>query len=130
MIFAVKQGVGLAPVPGLGAGVASLQQILTTEGGVTGRASTALLLGKDRTPEVLDALKDALSDKDASVRAAVIHSIALRDDRSLAVVLIPSFDDQKEEVRLRAAAGYLRLAWLSAPQLAPKTKTPASKKKS
>lgn len=112
IVFVVKQGVGFAPVPGLGAGVSSLQGILTAAGGVTGRARTALLLGKDRSPEVLDALKDALHDKDASVRAAAIHSIALRDDPALAAGLVACFDDPKESVRLRAAAGYLRLAWL------------------
>jgi hypothetical protein len=29
--------------------------------------------------------------------------------------LLPLFDDAKEAVRLRAAAGYLRLAWLVKP---------------
>jgi HEAT repeat protein len=128
MVFVVKQGVGFAPVPGLGAGVSSLQDMLAAEGGVTGRASTALLLGKDRSPEVLDALKDALSDKDGSVRAAVVHAVALRDDPALASLLVGYFDDPKENVRLRAAAGYLRLSWLqtAAP---PKAKAPAPGKK-
>jgi HEAT repeat protein len=131
MIFAVKQGIGFAPVPGLGAGVSSLQGILSAEGGVSGRAHTALLLGNDKNPEVLDALKDALNDKDASVRAAVIHSIALRDDPTLASFMIAHFDDMKEDVRLRAAAGYLRLSWLRLPlprKAAPKAKASAAKK--
>jgi HEAT repeat protein len=130
IIFVVKQGIiGFAPVPGLGAGVSSLQDILTAAGGVTGRARTALLLGNDHSPEVLDALQDALHDKDASVRAAVIHSIALRDDPALAAVLVAYFDDPKESVRVRAAAGYLRLAWLRSPTPEPKTTTPAATKK-
>ena len=111
MLFAIKQGVGFAPVPGLGEGVSSLQEILS-DSGVTGRATTALLLASDRSPEVLDGLRDAIQDKDASVRAAVVHAIALRGDRTLLPVLLPLFDDPKESVRLRAAAGYLRLAWL------------------
>lgn len=117
MMFAVKQGVSMAPVPGAGAGVASLQGILS-DTKVTGRATTALLLANDRSPEVLEALKDAVDDKDASVRAAAMHSIALRDDSSLLPLLLPQFEDQRQSVRLRAAAAYLRLAWLrAAPKL-------------
>lgn len=125
MMFALKQGVGFAPVPGLGEGVSSLQDILS-DSGVTGRATTALLLATDRSPEVLDGLKDAIQDKDASVRAAVVHAIALRDDPALLPLLLSSFGDPKESVRLRAAAGYLRLSWLRAapPSASRKAETP------
>ncbi len=106
--FALKQGIGFAPVPGLGAGVSSLQGILS-DPSISGRAATALLLNTDKDPAVLAALEDALSDKDASVRAAAVHSIALRNDPMLRDQFIPLLDDKKEAVRLRAAAGYLRL---------------------
>ncbi len=114
MLFAIKNGIGFAPVPGLGAGVSSMQEIMS-DNGVSGRATTAMLLATDPSPQVLDALKEALSDKDASVRAAVAHAIALRNDPALMPQLVPLFDDGKEAVRLRAAAGYLRLAWLVKP---------------
>ncbi|MEP6717124.1 MAG: HEAT repeat domain-containing protein [Terriglobia bacterium] len=107
-MFALKQGASIAPVPGLGAGVSSLQGILS-DPSVSGRAATALLLSTDKSPEVLQALKEALSDSDTSVRAAAVHSIALRSDRRLLPDLIPLLDDKKEEVRVRAAAGVLRL---------------------
>jgi len=58
---------------------------------------------------VLQALKDALTDKDWSVRAAAVHAIALRNDPALESDLVPLLDDKKEAVRVRAAAGYLRL---------------------
>jgi HEAT repeat protein len=112
--FALKQGASLAPVPGLGAGVSSLQGILS-DPSVSGRAATAVLLSTDKDPEVLAALKDALGDKDASVRAAAAHAIALRNDPTLKSDLIPLFDDGKASVRLRAAAGYLRLEWIKPP---------------
>jgi HEAT repeat protein len=76
-LFALKEGMGFAPVPGLGAGAASLQGILA-DPSVSGRATTALLLSNDRDPRVLDALRDALGDKDGSVRAAAVHAIATR----------------------------------------------------
>jgi HEAT repeat protein len=123
MFFALKQGAGIAPVPGVGEGVSSLQNILS-DTKITGRATTALLLASDRSPEVMDALRDAIEDKDASVRAAVVHAMALRDDPSSLTLLLPKFNDEKQSVRLRAAAAYLRLAWLRAdPALARATKS-------
>jgi HEAT repeat protein len=111
--FAVMQGIGMAPVPGIGQGVSSLQGILS-DPGVSGRAATALLLSTDRSPEVLTALRDALSDKDWSVRAAAVHSIALRNSPALKTDIVPLLDDKKEAVRLRAAAAWLRLDSLPA----------------
>jgi HEAT repeat protein len=110
-LFAIRQGANLAPVPGLGAGVSSVQGILS-DASVSGRAATALMLGTDPDPRVLRALRDALEDKDWSVRAAAVHSIALRNNPALQADLVPLFDDRKEAVRTRAAAGYLRLEWI------------------
>src|SRR5712692_2967051 len=123
-MFALRQGIGFAPVPGLGAGVSSLQGILS-DPGVSGRAATALLLGPDKDPKVLEALQDALADKDWSVRAAAAHSIALRNDPALEKDLLPLLDDKKEEVRVRAAAGFLRLEWIKStpPKPAPKQRS-------
>ena len=112
-LFAVQQGVGFVPVPGLGEGIASMQGILASSG-VPGRASAALLLGADRDPATIDALRDALSDKDSSVRAAAVHSISLRNDPAMKKELEPLLQDDNEPVRLRAAAGYLRLSAIEA----------------
>ena len=107
-MFAIQQGANFAPIPGLGAGVSSLQGILS-DPSVSGRAATALLLSTDRDPDVLQALQDALTDKDWSVRAAAVHAIAVRNDPGLESDLVPLLEDKKEAVRVRAAAGYLRL---------------------
>lgn len=109
-LYALFQGAGLAPVPGLG-GLASLQALLL-DPHVSGRATAALLLGNDKNPATLRALQAALRDKDWSVRAAAAHSVALRNDPSLMPDLEPLLTDKKEAVRLRAAAGYLRLSAL------------------
>jgi HEAT repeat protein len=108
-LFAFRQGMGFVPVPGFGQGVSSMQALLT-DPGVSGRATAALLLGKDKGPATLDALKDALLDMDWSVRAAAVHSLALRDDAALKPDLEPMLNDDKTPVRLRAAAGVLRLS--------------------
>jgi HEAT repeat protein len=108
-LFAFREGMGFAPVPGLGQGIGSMEALLT-DPSVSGRATAALLLGKDKGPATLDALKDALLDMDWSVRAAAVHSLALRDDPALKWNLEPMLDDNKTPVRLRAAAGVLRLS--------------------
>jgi HEAT repeat protein len=114
MMFAIKTGVGFAPVPGLGEGISSLQGILA-DPSMSGRAATALLLASEKDPRVEAALIDALDDKEASVRAAACHALALRNDRKLESHLIPMLDDKKASVRMRAAAGCLRLELLPAP---------------
>jgi HEAT repeat protein len=116
-MFAIKQGATFAPVPGLGAGVSSLQGILS-DPSVSGRATAALLLSVDQKPDVLQALRNALADKDWTVRAAAVHAIALRNDPTLEPDLIPLLDDRKEAVRVRAAAGYLRLEGIKSAQFA------------
>ncbi len=122
-LYAVREGIGFVPVPGLGQGISSMQALLT-DAGISGRATAVLLLGKDKDPALLPALKDALFDKNWTVRAAAVHSIALRNDPTLKETLAPLLDDDKEGVRLRAAAAYLRLS--SIPVRAP-AKAPAKK---
>jgi HEAT repeat protein len=107
-LYAVKQGLGFVPLPGFGEGVASMQALLS-DPGVSGRASAALLLGKDKDQATIDGLKDAAFDKDWHVRAAAVHSLALQNNPSLKADLAILTLDDKEEVRLRAAAGWLRL---------------------
>ena len=75
-----------------------MQSILTGSE-VPGRASASLLLGNDNGAAVLDALKDALSDKDWSVRAAAVHSLALKKE------LEPLLRDYKEAVRIAGRCG-------------------------
>jgi HEAT repeat protein len=127
-LYAFRQGIGFVPVPGLGQGVSSMTALLT-DPGVSGRATAALLLGKDKSSAVLDALKDALLDMDWSVRAAAVHSLALRDDPALKMDLEPLLDDGKAPVRLRAAAGYLRLSSIEEKQREEKRRKPGVRKK-
>jgi HEAT repeat protein len=107
-MFAVKQGASFAPVPGLGEGVSSMQALLS-DPSVSGRATAVLLLEKEKDKPTLDAVKEALHDKDWSVRAAGVHALVLRDEPIYQADILPLLDDKTEAVRLRAATGYLRL---------------------
>ncbi|HEY2347346.1 MAG TPA: HEAT repeat domain-containing protein [Xanthomonadaceae bacterium] len=111
--WVMARTIGLAHVAGLGAGVASLEGLLSDQN-ISGRASAALLLGADKDPRVVAALRAALHDKDTTVRAAAVHAITLRDDPALEQDLVPLLDDRKDEVRTRAAAGCLRLELIAA----------------
>jgi HEAT repeat protein len=113
LLFAAEQGIGFVPLPGLGEGVASLQGILGSTG-VPGRALAAMLLGADTDPATIDALRDALTDGNSSVRAAAVHAMSLRNDPALKKELETLLQDDSEAVRLRAAAGYLRLSAIEA----------------
>jgi HEAT repeat protein len=113
-LFAVREGMGFVPVPGLGQGFASMQAILA-DPSTSGRATAVLLLGKDKDPALLSALKDALHDSNWTVRAAAVHSLALRDDPTLKKDLVPLLEDDKEGVRLRTAAAFLRLSAIPLP---------------
>jgi HEAT repeat protein len=112
-LYALRQGLGFVPLPGFGEGVASMQALLS-DPGTSGRASAALLLGKDRDPATVDALKDALYDRDWHVRAAAVHAVALQNNPAFKPDLDRVTLDDKEEVRLRAAAGWLRLNTIEA----------------
>ncbi len=108
MMFVFRKGAGSVGVPGLGRGLSSLEGMLI-DGELTGRAGTALLLSNDNDPRVVAALREGLSDKTWTVRAASAHAIAVQNNIALQADLIPLLDDKKEAVRVRASAAYLRL---------------------
>jgi HEAT repeat protein len=118
LMLAVRRGMGFVPVPYLGLGIASMHAILA-DPDVSGRAAAALLLVNATDQATLDALKDALGDKEWSVRAAAVHSLALRRDPRLKNDLAPLLEDGNQAVRLRAAAGYLRLSAIPGPAQTP-----------
>jgi HEAT repeat protein len=107
-LFSMRVGAGFVPVPGFGMGVSSMETLLT-DPTLSGRATAALLLGKEKDAATLQALKDALSDNTWSVRAAAVHSIALRNDPEQKDAVLPLLLDKSQPVRLRAAVTWLRL---------------------
>jgi HEAT repeat protein len=108
ILFALNQGIGFVPLPGVGAGFSALQSLFF-EADFSPRASVAIRLAQDKSPETQAALIDALSDKDWSVRAASAQAIGMRNDPALRKHLVPLMHDDSSRVRYRAAASYLRL---------------------
>ena len=103
---------GFAPVPGLGLGLSSAQGILTAPDS-SARAASLLLIGSSRDPALADAVGSALSDKEWSVRAAAVHLVAMHPYPGFRQNLVPLLDDKKEAVRVRAAAAYIRLQYVT-----------------
>jgi HEAT repeat protein len=111
LTLAVERGTAFVPVPYFDAGIEAFKEI-RAHNGVSSRASTAALLGKERDSRVIAALRVALTDKQPAVRAAAARSLALADDPAVeqdaAGLFVPLFKDRHLAVRLTAAAGYLR----------------------
>ena len=107
-IYIGIQAAGFAPVPGLGFGLSSAQGILSDPDS-SARAASLLLIGSSLDPTLADAVGSALSDKEWSVRAAAVHLVAMHPFPEFREKLIPLLDDNKDAVRVRAAAAYIRL---------------------
>jgi len=112
MMIALRQGVSMAPVPYLGMGFSAMEEAMANRR-VSGRAATVLLFGKQKDAEVIAALEEALTDKEAAVRAAAVESLALvtdaADAQEVAAMVAPLLQDKHQAVRVHAAAGYLKL---------------------
>jgi HEAT repeat protein len=106
LLLALNRGVRLAPVPYVGLGMTSMQELLS-DPGISGRATAALMLAHEKGSATLGALRNALGDKEWSVRAAAVHALAVRKDSRLNMEVVPLLEDENEAVRLRAAAAFL-----------------------
>lgn len=109
LMVGIRQGVGFAPVPGLGEGVGALQDLVTDKE-TSPQATAALLLSKDKSAAARQALKDALYSEHWPVRAAAAQAIGMSNDSKRANLLAPLLDDGNERVRFRAAGAWMRLA--------------------
>ncbi len=112
MLFALRNGVGYIPVPGLGEGVGAAIDLLT-DGDLSARANVVLLMVTDKSEESKALVTTALADTDWTVRAAGIQALAMLNWVEFLPKLESLLDDKKEKVRFRAAAAYLRLTTLA-----------------
>jgi HEAT repeat protein len=106
-MLGLKEGTGILFGPA-SLGISAIEE-MRKDGSAPARAAAAMLLGTDRSPELIKALEEALVDKNWVVRAAVVKSLALRGDRRQIATLQSMLTDQEEAVRDMAAAGVIRL---------------------
>ena len=113
-LFVVQQGVGFAPVPGLGKGFSAMSS-LVSDPDFSARATALIVLSTDRSPEVRHEIEQAFNDSDWSMRAAAAQIAASRNERPWRFRLVPLFEDTNRRVRYRAAAAFLRLSGAAVP---------------
>jgi len=107
-LFAVQNGVGFVPVPGVGAGYNALLGVLS-DSEFSARAVSLLTVCKTRNRTCDEMLTEAFDDEDWAVRAAAIHIVTTGNLTSMKPKVAALIADKKNKVRLRAAAGYLRM---------------------
>jgi HEAT repeat protein len=106
LLLGAETGAGFAGP--FGAGV-PLAEGLMKDRDASGKTAAALLLATDTKPESLEALRDALKDKNWTVRSAAARAIATRDAVSLYDDVAVLLDDKREEMQYSAAAALIRL---------------------
>ena len=106
ILLGIQGGVGIAGPFGMGVPVA---EGLLKDNQASGKTVAALLLATDRSPESLAAIKQALTDKNWTVRAAAAQAIGTRDATGLYSNLTPLLDDKRDEVQYWAASAMIRL---------------------
>lgn len=119
VMMGIQEGAGFAGPFGMGV---PLAEGLLKDNQSSGKTVAALLLAKDRSPESLAALKESLTEKNWTVRAAAARAIGTRDATSLYNDVAPLLDDKRDEVQFSAAAALIRL---KQPGAAPRRKVRA-----
>ena len=113
MLLAIRNGAGYVPLPGFGEGVGAAIDLMT-DGDFSARANVVLLMVTDRSEENKKIITTALADKDWTVRAAGVQSVAGLNWMDFFPQIESLLDDKKDKVRYRAAATYLRLVSIKA----------------
>ncbi len=124
----VQVGVGFIPFGGLAMGG---YKMLTRDDTSPVLAAAALMLAKDPDPKSGTALADASANKDKwLVRAAAFDAIAKRGDPTLLAAAEAGLQDDKDQVKISAAAAVIRLHDIqSQPKPEPKKSAPKKAKK-
>ncbi len=112
----LDEGIGFVPFAGIPYTVLKMVLKDTSAGA---RAAAAQKLASDPDPASGYALVDALADKSWVVRVAALEALAHRRDSSLLPKIAPSLSDDKEEVRLFAAACVVQLSRLKGARQVP-----------
>ena len=107
VLIGVKSGAGVFLGPAaIGIPVADG---LLKDANASGKTVTAVVLSKDTHPDTLKAIRQALEDKNWTVRAACARALALADKMDAFDDIVKLLDDNRVEVQYSAAASVIRL---------------------
>lgn len=106
--FVVQRGIGFVPVPGIGAGYNAMLGMLS-DAEFSARAVSLMMVCTERGKACDGMLAISFHDDDWTVRAAAVHIATTKNMVSLRPQVADLIADKKDKVRLRAAAGYLRM---------------------
>ena len=107
--MAFEQGMGFVPFGGVG--LQAYKTIHTSEEkGPLVKATAIKVLAKDPDPVTTKALVAATHDKQWVIRAAAYDALAGRGDSSLVPEVTPGLKDEKDEVKITAAAAIVALS--------------------
>jgi HEAT repeat protein len=107
LVIGVKAGAGVFLGPAaLGIPVADG---LLKDSNASGQTVAAVLLSKDTQPDTMKAIRQALEEKNWTVRAACARALALADKMDAFDDIAKLLDDNKVEVQYSAAAAVIRL---------------------
>ncbi len=88
----------------------NIAQEVMKDGGAAGRTSVVGILSKDTDPYALTLLEWAVADKSWAVRAAVAKALGARGNRETISKLTPLLTDDRDLVRVMAAAAIVKLS--------------------
>lgn len=106
--FAVQRGAGFVPVPGVGAGVRAMSDILS-HAEMSPRAISLLEVCQRKTPSCAEFLDMAFKDEDWTVRASALHVVVQQKLAKNLPAVEGLLQDKKDPVQFQAAAVYLRM---------------------
>jgi HEAT repeat protein len=110
--MAFEQGMGFVPFGG--AGLKVYQTVHDSESkDLIVKATSIKILAKDSDPRTAKALVAATTEKHWLLRAAAYDALARRGEAALLPDITPGLKDEKEEVRLTAAAAVIHLSTFS-----------------
>lgn len=109
--MAFEQGIGFVPFGGIGLQAFDAIHASEEKAPIV-KATSIKILANDPDPRTEKALVAATSDKDALVRAAAYDALARRGHSAILPDLNAGLKDDKEEVKLTAAAAVVHLSTL------------------
>lgn len=125
LMIGVKEGAGAFLGPA-SAGITVAEGVMK-DANASGKTVVVAMLASDKSPDVVKAIRQALNDKNWTVRAAAARTLALAGNTDAFNDIAVLLDDTREEVQYSAASAVIRLKQpINPPVVRPAAKAPAA----